>query len=438
MTYRLTATLLDSLGMGMCAFDAQDRCLAWNEHFLRFFPEHADHIREGEPYADNLRRFYLLRLPAEEHVHIDRYIQDGIRRHHEQTRDYVFIHRGRKLRVAATPQPNGDRIRTWMDLSNLEASLLNPALPPLAATSAATQQVPETLRVLDQLSDGLAIHDASGRIVFANDRFVAMYGLRSQYDVLGETYESLVRACWRHATADEDRARQQDLNAALQDSLHFSGVPFEIPLPGHRWMRVTMSAATGEQACSCHSDISREKRAVAEMRQLTEQLRLESHRDALTGLLNRRGLDPLLQDASGHEGDHSVLFVDLDGFKAVNDLAGHAKGDSVLCQVAAVVEASVRGGDSVARVGGDEFVILLRGCDKAQAVSVAQKMVDVVRARHFTVDGHVFRIGASVGVRSFNGGADSADVLLHDADSACYRAKRLGRGRVVVYGSPSG
>jgi len=203
-------------------------------------------------------------------------------------------------------------------------------------------------------------------------------------------------------------------------------------------MRVTMSATTGEQACSCHADISREKRAVAEMRQLTERLRLESHRDALTGLLNRRGLDPLLQGASGSEGDHSVLFVDLDGFKAVNDLAGHAKGDAVLCQVASILEASVRGDDSVARVGGDEFVILLRGCDKAQAVAVAQKMVDVVRARHFTVDMHVFRIGASVGVRSFNGGADSTDALLHDADSACYLAKRLGRGRVVVYGSPSG
>lgn len=438
MTYRQTAALLDSLGVGMCVFDPMDRAVAWNGHFLRFFPEHADHIHVGEPYADNLRRFYLLRLPEAELVHIDRYIQDGIRRHHEQTREYVFVHRGRKLRVAATPQPNGDRVRTWLDLSNLEASLLNPALPPLAATSAATQQVPETLRVLDQLSDGLAIHDAEGRIVFANDRFVAMYGLRSQHDALGKTYDELVRQRWQQAATLSDQALQQDLNVALRDSLQFSGVPFEIPMPGPRWIRVTMSATTGEQACSCHSDISREKRAVAEMHQLAERLRLESHRDALTGLLNRRGLHPLLQEASDLPNCSSLLFVDLDGFKAVNDLAGHAKGDAVLCQVAAAVQRSVRANDSVARFGGDEFVILLRACDQTQAVAVAQKIVDTIRHHEFSVDTHVFRIGASVGVRSFTSSADSADALLHDADAACYHAKRLGRGRVVVYGSTSG
>ncbi|WP_342133547.1 sensor domain-containing diguanylate cyclase [Hydrogenophaga sp. OTU3427] len=438
MSYTLTATLLDSLGIGMCVLDAQTRAVQWNEHFLMFFPEHADHIHVGEPYADNLRRFYLLRLAAEEHVHIDRYIQDGIRRHREQTREYVFVHRGRKLRVAAVPQPNGDNIRVWLDLSNMEASLLNPQAQLAFSALTATSQVPETLRVFDQLSDGVAIHDANGRIVFANDRFVAMYGLRNQQDVLGKTFDALIREHWARRGEEEDQGVAEDLESALKDSMQFSGFPFEIPLPGSRWIRVTMSATTGEQACSCHTDITREKRATAEMYQLTERLRLESHRDALTGLLNRRGLNPLLLDAANSPGDHSLLYIDLDGFKAVNDLAGHAKGDAVLCQVAAVVQASVRGNDSVARMGGDEFVILLRGCDEIQAVAVAQKVVDVVRAREFAVDDRVFRIGASVGVRTFNGGADSTDVFLHDADSACYQAKRQGRGRVVVYGGSPG
>ncbi len=438
MTYQLTATLLDSLGIGMCVFDARDRAVLWNEHFLMFFPEHADCIHVGEHYADNLRRFYLLRLQPEEQAHIDRYIQDGVRRHREQTREYVFVHRGRKLRVAASPQPNGDRIRVWLDLTNMEASLLNPEVQQLVSSLNGASQVPETLRVFDQLSDGVAIHDAGGRIVFANDRFVAMYGLRTQNDVLGKTFDDLIRQHWAGRAEPENPTVADDLGAALKDSIQFSGFPFEIPLPGNRWVRVTMSATTGSQACSCHTDITREKLVAAEMHQLTERFRLESHRDALTGLLNRRGLNPLLLEAAKSPGDHSVLFVDLDGFKAVNDAAGHSKGDVVLCQVASALQSSVRANDSVARMGGDEFVILLRGCDEQQAVAVAQKVVDVVSAREFVVDERLFRIGASVGVRTFNGGADSTDVFLHDADSACYQAKRRGRGRVVVFGGANG
>lgn len=434
MSYALTAALLDSLGIGMCVFDAQHRAVHWNDHFLMFFPEHADHIHVGESYADNLHRFYLLRLADDEREHMDRYIRDGIRRHLEQTRPYVFVHRGRKLRVAVSPQPNGDRVRVWLDLSNMESSLLGVGTPPVLGALAGASHVPETLRVFDQLSDGVAIHDAQGRILFANDRFVAMYGLRHQQDVLGKTFDSLIRQHWAQHGSELDAGLTQDLTAALEDSLQFSGLPFEIPLPGRRWVRVTMSATTGEQACSCHSDISRERSAVAELHLLTERLLMESQRDALTGLLNRRGLLPLLLEAAKSPGDHTVLFVDLDGFKAVNDRAGHAKGDAVLCQVASAVQAAVRANDRVARMGGDEFVILLRHCDEKQAVAVAQKVVDVVSSREFVVDEHGFRVGASVGVRTFNGGADSTDVFLHDADAACYQAKRQGRGRVVVFG----
>jgi len=349
MPYRLTATLLDSLGVAMCAFDAQDRALLWNEHFLRFFPEHAAHIRPGEPYADNLRRFYQLRLAPEELPHIDRYIQDGIRRHREQTRAYVFTHRGRKLRVAATPQANGDRVRVWTDLSGLDANLSGEA----ASALPGDPRRPEILSVFEHLSDGIAVHDAQGRIVFANDRFVALYGLSGQQQAMGLDVAALARGCWARPIGPEDAERAQDLDAALRDSLNFSGVPFDLPLPGQRWIRVTMSSASGEQTCSCHTDISRDKRAAAEMHRLTERLRQENHRDVLTGLLNRRGLGTLLQEAALDARTHSLLYIDLDGFKAVNDAAGHAAGDTVLCSVATRLQGSVRGNDSVVRIGGD-------------------------------------------------------------------------------------
>lgn len=431
MPYSLTATLLDSLGVAMCVFDAQDHTLHWNDQFLRFFPEHADHVQVGEAYADNLRRFYRLRLPPEDHHHIERYVQDGLRRHRDQTQPYVFVHRGRKLRVAATPQANGDRVRVWIDLSLAEADVLTAIPSGLTGASA----VPERLRVFEQLSDGISVHDADGRTVFANDRFMALYGLRSPTELAGQTYAALVHACWAQAESQADRAAaEDDLNAALSDSLHFVGVPFEVPLPGRRWVRVTMNAVSDQQTCGSHTDISLEKNHAAHMRALADQLRQETHRDALTGLINRRGLQPLLQELSAGTERYSLLFVDLDGFKAVNDSAGHAAGDRVLCQVATALTSAVRGQDRVIRIGGDEFVVVLRACEPAQAVVVAHKMVALIKSTEFEVPPHRFALGASVGVRSVLGAGDDPDVLLHDADTACYQAKRQGRGAVVVFG----
>lgn len=433
MDYRLTATLLDSLGIALCVFDAQDRTVLWNASFLRFFPEHDDHVHAGEPYAANLRRFYLHRLPADDLPHIERYIADGIARHREQTRPYTFQHRGRWLRVAATPLPNGDRVRIWMNLSGAEsrgapdATPVNTVLNPL--------QAPDALRMLEHVGDGAAVHDDAGRIVFANDRFVAMYSLPTQAAAVGRTYAELVQQRWDAAGLPEEHAAHaEDLAAALRDSLHFAGAPFEVPLPGSRWVRVAMNRTGSGQTYAFHADISAEKREESELRALTDRLRQETHRDVLTGLQNRRGLDALLQDLGSQPGPHGLLFIDLDGFKAVNDAAGHGAGDAVLRQVAGVLRRSVRMADTLVRIGGDEFVVLLRSCDADQARAVGSKIVEAIRGEPFVVGADTFRVGASVGVRVFSGVGDSPDVVLHDADVACYRAKRNGRGRVEVFG----
>lgn len=430
MPYQKIAELLDSLGVAMCAFDAQDRTLVWNEHFLMFFPEHAGHVFAGEPYSDNLRRFYLSRLQPEERPQIERYVQDGVKRHREQTRPYAFTHKGRKLRAAATPQPNGDRIRVWTDLSVLETESFE--LRPLGLHVSDAHQTPDALRFFDHLSDGLAVHDAQGRILFANDRFVELYQLRSQEDALGRVLEAVVREQWKFAQSDEVVQHAADLDAALKDSLQFSGVPFELPMPDGRWLRVTASPTAGQQACSTHVDISREKRSAAEIHQLNEQLRLESHRDALTGLLNRRGLMPILYELSETPEKHSLLYVDLDGFKQVNDAGGHAVGDEVLEQVSARLVKAVRENDHVVRLGGDEFVVVLKACDEPKAIAVAQKVVDLIGSTPYQVRDTDFRIGASVGLRTFCGSGDSPQAILHDADMACYQAKRSGRGRIHI------
>ncbi|MFN9472901.1 diguanylate cyclase domain-containing protein [Acidovorax sp.] len=448
MDYRLTATLLDSLGLAMCVFDADDRSVLWNTSFLRFFPEHDGHLHAGEHYGDNLRRFYRGRLSPEDMVHIDRYIADGIQRNRNQTRPYVFQHRGRWLRVSSLAQPDGHRVRVWLNLSTAEAWQHDERPPDVLMRDL---QSPDAMQMLEDVGDGAVLLDAQERILYANDRFITMYGFATKAAVAGRTFADLVLDLWDESGVPRAQARSnQDLSAALFDGSVFAGAPFEVPLPGQRWMRVTMNRTMGGQTYAFHSDISPSKRQELrllqaerharereqELRMLTDQLRDETHHDALTGLHNRRALQAQLRDLASNPGTHGLLFIDLDGFKSVNDMAGHAAGDEVLRQVAGLLRGSVRTGDTVVRLGGDEFVVMLGHCDAAQAHAVGTKVVQAVGTQEFNAHGQGFRIGASVGVRIFSGTQDM-EGLLRDADIACYAAKRNGRARVEIHHRPA-
>lgn len=432
MVYSLTASVLDSLEVAMCTFDTQDCAVAWNDYFLRFFPEHAGNIFVGEHYARNLERFYRSRLPKGELQHLDRYVQDGIRRHRLNGRAYTFAHGGRTLKVSVTTLPNGHRVRAWTNLSSLDGGALGgTSFNPVNGVP-----IPDALQLFELLADGVTMHDPRGRILYANDRFIDMYGLSLKEEALGRTYAEVVLGRWDAAASPEERhATTPAIAAALADSMQFRGVSLETPLPGQRWMRVTVTPTSDGHTCIFHADISLEKNDKARMNALAERLIQESQKDALTGLLNRRGLSLLLQDLANAGGIHSILFIDLDDFKKVNDSAGHRVGDDVLRQISALLRRAVREHDKTVRIGGDEFVVLLRQCDSSQAGEVARKIVEGISGQRLVASGSEFCVGASIGIRTFEGTGESPDVLLHDADVACYEAKRLGRGRVIVFGS---
>src|SRR4051812_43751060 len=125
--YGQIAATLDSLDIGVCVFDAEGRSRIWNRSFLAIFPEHEGKVHVGEPYEENLRRFYLKRLPATEMADIELRIADGIRRHREQTRPFVFFHDGQWLRVSSLPLPLGARIRVWMRIPSPDSNIDAPA-----------------------------------------------------------------------------------------------------------------------------------------------------------------------------------------------------------------------------------------------------------------------------------------------------------------------
>jgi diguanylate cyclase (GGDEF)-like protein len=160
--------------------------------------------------------------------------------------------------------------------------------------------------------------------------------------------------------------------------------------------------------------------------------------DATTGCLNRRGFEQLLDRAIGtadrFPGDVALLAIDVDHFKEINDSIGHLAGDSVLRDVAAVLTQSSRAGDVVARVGGDEFAILLPDTDTEMAGVVAERVLDAIRLHPFTTARGRRSVTVSVGI-AVEAIADisAATALRARADEALYVSKRLGRNRVVMW-----
>ena len=177
-------------------------------------------------------------------------------------------------------------------------------------------------------------------------------------------------------------------------------------------------------------------RDVSDLRGMTRQMSYQASHDALTGLVNRREFERRLQESLelAHAGGarHVLCYLDLDRFKAVNDECGHTAGDSMLREVAGLIKNSVRDSDTVGRLGGDEFGILLIGCPLEKARQISDDVVRAVADYRFVWKDKIFNIGVSVGLVEVSRESGSTEDLISAADSACYVAKKQGT-HVQVY-----
>jgi diguanylate cyclase (GGDEF)-like protein len=195
----------------------------------------------------------------------------------------------------------------------------------------------------------------------------------------------------------------------------------------------TLADATGRvhRMIGVSQDITERKRQEEEARYL-------AYHDTLTGLPNRRLLDDRLRQAlflaQRRDGRVALLVVDLDNFKQVNDALGHRAGDAVLREAAHRVAGCLRKADTLARHGGDEFVVVIPDLRlDADLQVVAEKILRSLEPT-FHVDGRDFAIGASIGISLYPGDAGDGEALLRNADVAMYRAKQLGRNNYRFYG----
>ena len=176
---------------------------------------------------------------------------------------------------------------------------------------------------------------------------------------------------------------------------------------------------------------------VSSSRKMASELSWQASHDALTGLINRQEFEIRLEnmlDSAREEGEtHSLLYLDLDQFKVVNDTCGHIAGDQLLRQLSDRFHQLIRDTDTLARLGGDEFGVLMKNCPLAQAKRVANTFLKLLEGFRFSWEDKSFTLGVSIGLVLIDSELDSISQLLSYADIACYAAKNGGRNRVHVY-----
>ncbi len=166
------------------------------------------------------------------------------------------------------------------------------------------------------------------------------------------------------------------------------------------------------------------------------EMTVAAYRDCLTGLPNRLYMNQMLEtcvdQASDKRRQIALLYIDLDGFKQINDRHSHKVGDMFLCEAAARISECLRAGDVAARIGGDEFTILLPECaSEKEAIGLANRILGAAR-EPVTIDGHRLNYSTSIGVSLFPQMASSAELLVRSADEAMYAAKTSGKDRVCI------
>ncbi|SHH71432.1 bifunctional diguanylate cyclase/phosphodiesterase [Massilia sp. CF038] len=270
-------------------------------------------------------------------------------------------------------------------------------------------------------------------VIFVNDAFERRSGY-ARAELLGQPLRHLSGPATSHTTLSRIEAAMARQEAVRAELLNYTrdGEPY--------WVETDMVPFADEGGNNTHWLVV--ERDITERRKSEDDIHRLAFYDVLTGLPNRRLLmDRIakLLETTSRDGSYSgVMFIDLDHFKDINDARGHAVGDALLRHAGARLTALVRKGDTVARIGGDEFVVLLPGlgAETVEAAHHALMIAEKVRAalaEPFIIDGQSYQSGASLGATLFPGTGDTADDLLREADTAMYRAKADGRNGIVFY-----
>jgi diguanylate cyclase (GGDEF)-like protein/PAS domain S-box-containing protein len=287
--------------------------------------------------------------------------------------------------------------------------------------------------LLESAPDAMVIVNSHGHITLANAQAERMFGY-SREELIGQSIRVLIperlrerhRAHQRnylHDAKTRPMGSDLELHGRRKDGTEF---PVEISLS-------PLETDEGTLVSSAIRDITERKRGEALLRELAD-------RDGLTSLLNRRKFEEhLAQEVAlvdRYGGESAMLLIDIDSLKDVNDTLGHACGDEMIRNVGAVVTSRMRTTDIVARIGGDEFAVLLPRTTEAAAAAVAEDLLATIRSQDLVLSGHHLRPSVSIGVAAFEAGAVASDDVMVAADLGLYEAKDAGRNQIGVFKPP--
>lgn len=283
-------------------------------------------------------------------------------------------------------------------------------------------------RILDAVSDALLAVDATLCVRWANPAAAALLGApepvgRSIADLVADDTDAAerLRTACLHVLMTSDSVSLGVSEQAVGHTV--TGEELECRLS-------PVTAGPPDQDDHVNGVLVALRDGDAAGRTLRAALHLAEH-DALTGLHNRHYLARIGGRRTGD--GRAVLFLDADGFKAINDGHGHAVGDAVIQEIGEVLRGAIRRDDHLVRIGGDEFVVILDSCGLDRAVVVAGELVAAVAGHEFSCDGTVVRLGLSAGVAAQTVvGSEGLDDAIRRADLACYAAKTLCRTHVAV------
>lgn len=296
------------------------------------------------------------------------------------------------------------------------------------------QEQHELLRVtLQSIGDAVITTDAAGHVTWLNPVAERMTGW------LAEQAKGLPLERTFHIVNEQTRSLTENpVSACLRDGkiVGLANHTVLISRDGCEYS-IEDSAAPIRNECGEVLGVVLVFHDVTEQRRLSGEMSHRATHDALTGLVNRVEFETRLRQAlhKAHEDavEHSLMYLDLDQFKLVNDACGHAAGDQLLQQVSTILRDTVRASDTLARLGGDEFGVILTHCTREQAQRVAEKICQRMDAYRFVRDGRPFRIGTSIGLVPLDARWSTTAAIMQAADTACYAAKEAGRNRVHTW-----
>ncbi|MDH5547402.1 MAG: EAL domain-containing protein [Gammaproteobacteria bacterium] len=287
---------------------------------------------------------------------------------------------------------------------------------------------------LSSMSDGVITTDAHGLVEYLNPNAERMLGWSSEeacrqpvQDIFNILDETTGKSIFALLNSDDSQAA----------------------LSAHHSRSATLLTRQGEElhvACTFGPIKQHDDSIVGNVlvfhnnstfKNLIDKVSYQASHDALTGIYNRHEFEKVLQkyiDASHKDKvQHVLLFLDVDHFKVINDTSGHTAGDELLRQVSSLMLESVQQGDLVARIGGDEFAILLQNTSIDAAKKAAESIRHKIHTHLFVREGRSFKISASIGLMPINADSGNLSEVLSSADAACYLAKHRGRNTVYIY-----